>query len=587
MKQYSDLDVYGKIKQEVAQGTESNDVVIYSTLSSYVTGPSTSTANHVILFNDATGKVIKDSGMTLGASIPAPTSTNAGKALIVNTSGNGYTFGEAGKVDDVKIGTTSIVSNKIATIPTATNSQLGLVKLVYTNGDSSNTVPTEAKMEAFVNSSIATNTANFLGTYDAEADLGLSESATHEQVVTALNGRTWTTAPTNNDYVFVQFDLSTDPGNIDRYDRYKYNGTTWEYEYTLNNSSFTEAQWSAINSGITNGKVTSYDNHVADSTIHVTQADKNTWNGKQDAISLTANRAVISSSSGTLTVSATTNTELGYVHGVTSAIQTQLDGKISGISSSTANHIVTFNGTDGKTIKDSGYTIATSVPSGAVFTDQKVKQNLKATSDTGTYPVLMKNSTTKTDSPTGEANYVAGVYIQPSTGTITATTFAGNASTATEFSATTTVALTGDATGTSSASKKGWSVPVTLANSGVTAGSYGDSGTTRTLAYSGTFSVPYVTVDAKGRVTGASTLTFTLPSSDNTDAKTSSSNSASKLFLVGATTQSTSGQTTYSNSAVYTQSGTLYATTFSGGLAYSNITSNPFAVEDVSITEVA
>lgn len=44
----------------------------------------------------------------------------------------------------------------------------------------------------------------------------------------------------------------------------------------------------------------------------------------------------------------------------------------------------------------------------------------------------------------------------------------------------------------------------------------------------------------------------------NTDAKTSSSNSTSKLFLVGATTQSTSGQTTYSNSGVYTQNGSMY-----------------------------
>lgn len=42
---------------------------------------------------------------------------------------------------------------------------------------------------------------------------------------------------------------------------------------------------------------------------------------------LTANRAVISNGTSTLASSATTSTELGYVSGVTSAIQTQLDAK--------------------------------------------------------------------------------------------------------------------------------------------------------------------------------------------------------------------------------------------------------------------
>lgn len=154
-------------------------------------------------------------------------------------------------------------------------------------------------------------------------------------------------------------------------------------------------------------------------------------------------------------------------------------------------------------------------------TDTKVKQNLKATSDTGKYPVLLKNSTTATDSPTGEANYAAAITVQPSTGTLSATklegALTGNASTATEFSSACTVALTGDVTGTSTASTRGWSVPTTLSTTGVTSGNYGDDGNTRTLAYSGTFKIPYITVDAKGRITSASTKTITLPASDNTN----------------------------------------------------------------------
>lgn len=59
---------------------------------------------------------------------------------------------------------------------------------------------------------------------------------------------------------------------------------------------------------------------------------------------ITANRAVISDASGFISASTVTNTELGYVSGVTSAIQTQLDGKAS--SSLTSAHILVGNGSN-------------------------------------------------------------------------------------------------------------------------------------------------------------------------------------------------------------------------------------------------
>jgi hypothetical protein len=65
----------------------------------------------------------------------------------------------------------------------------------------------------------------------------------------------------------------------------------------------------------------------------------NVFNNKQAAITgaattitsadLTASRALISNASGKVATSATTDTELGYVSGVTSAIQTQLNGKLN------------------------------------------------------------------------------------------------------------------------------------------------------------------------------------------------------------------------------------------------------------------
>lgn len=59
-------------------------------------------------------------------------------------------------------------------------------------------------------------------------------------------------------------------------------------------------------------------------------AKQNTITGAATTIvsaNLTANRALISNGSGKVAVSAVTNTELGYLDGVTSAIQTQLNAK--------------------------------------------------------------------------------------------------------------------------------------------------------------------------------------------------------------------------------------------------------------------
>ena len=53
------------------------------------------------------------------------------------------------------------------------------------------------------------------------------------------------------------------------------------------------------------------------------------------------------------------------------------------------------------------------------------------------------------------------------------------------------------------------------ANSGATAGSYGDS-TAQTPAYGATFKVPFITVDDKGHITSISEHTVKIPESDNT-----------------------------------------------------------------------
>ena len=86
-------------------------------------------------------------------------------------------------------------------------------------------------------------------------------------------------------------------------------------------------------------------------------------------------------------------------------------------------------------------------------------------------------------------------------------TLIGNADTATEFQNSKSVTLTGDVTGTAS-SKGGWSVATTLANSGVTAGSYGPTANV-TGSNNTTISVPQIKVNAKGLVTSITNRTYT------------------------------------------------------------------------------
>lgn len=50
-------------------------------------------------------------------------------------------------------------------------------------------------------------------------------------------------------------------------------------------------------------------------------------------------------------------------------VVTDVSDKVSGPATATTTHVATFSDTTGKVIQDSGYTIGTSVPSNAVFTD--------------------------------------------------------------------------------------------------------------------------------------------------------------------------------------------------------------------------
>ena len=134
----------------------------------------------------------------------------------------------------------------------------------------------------FVNSSISTATATYRGAYNLVSDLSLTTSATEQQISAALATKMagLSITPDNNDYCFVQIPTAdATPTQIARVDRYKYNGTAWLLEYSLNNSGFTAAQWAALNSGITSGLVTKLSDLPTNSELTTLFGDK------QDTIS--------------------------------------------------------------------------------------------------------------------------------------------------------------------------------------------------------------------------------------------------------------------------------------------------------------
>lgn len=153
----------------------------------------------------------------------------------------------------------TIATAKINSMITA----YGYATTTVTNGLSSriDTIETfiedDAATKDFVNSSIATNTAFFIGTFDS-SDLGLGSNPDVGDVAAKLD-ELYPSA-TNNDYAF--FEYTPTEGAIE-YWRFKFvSNSGWEYEYMLNNSSFTEAQWSAINSGITSSTLASINNTI-------------------------------------------------------------------------------------------------------------------------------------------------------------------------------------------------------------------------------------------------------------------------------------------------------------------------------------
>ena len=124
------------------------------------------------------------------------------------------------------------LTDAVEDIATAVTNLQGSVSTINSKIPAQASAQNQLADKNFVNSSISTNTANFLGTYSTLAEIEAIPN------------------PTNNDYAFLE---TADSSGNNVYDRYKYSADDeeWLFEYELNNSSFTAEQWATINSGIT------------------------------------------------------------------------------------------------------------------------------------------------------------------------------------------------------------------------------------------------------------------------------------------------------------------------------------------------
>lgn len=201
---------------------------------------------------------------------------------------------------------------------------------------------------------------------------------------------------------------------------------------------------------------------------------------------LTAARALVSDGSGKVSASVVTSTELGYLTGTTSPIQAQLNAKqnldstltaIAGVTTST-DTLIYFTGVD----------VAATTPFTA-FGRSLVGAMTASAARTALELII------GTDVQAYDADLSAIAALAGTTGFLKKT--AANTwalDTNTYLTSNQTITLSGDVTGSGATG-----ITVSLANSGVTSGTYGSA-----------TQVPVFTVDSKGRVTGVTNTPINL-----------------------------------------------------------------------------
>lgn len=242
--------------------------------------------------------------------------SDASKVYGTDSTGNQttYDFTAFGSVDDVKVGTQSVVTNKIANLGTMAGE----------------------------------NKANYQAKITGAATTITDSNLTASRAIVS----------DNSGKVAVSTVTSTELGYL--------SGVTSAVQTQLNGkqATITGAATTVTSSNLDVNKalISNTSGKIAVSTVNatelgylsgVTSSIQTQLNGKQATISggastitsdnLAASKALVSNASGKVVVSDVTATELGYLSGVTSAVQTQLNGKQATLTSANAGAGITIS----------------------------------------------------------------------------------------------------------------------------------------------------------------------------------------------------------------------------------------------------
>lgn len=354
------------------------------------------TANHVVVFG-SNGYTVKDSGFTIGKSVPSNAVFTDTVYTHPTSSGNKHipSGGSSGQIlrwssDGVAVwGDENTVS-----YGTGNATTLGLTKLYTGTGTNTDGSMTQNAITTALNGKAnGSHTHNYAGSSSA----GGAANSVKTSLIIKLNG-----GDTEGTDLFTFNGSAAKTVNITAS---AIGAVTSGHTHThANISDFDEAVEALLPTtlpnpqGLTislNGTSQGAYTGSAAKSINITPssigaATSSHTHAATQVTGLTASRALVSNSSGQITASAVTSTELGYLDGVTSSIQTQLNGKAAsshthnyaGSSSAggVANIAAKLNRTAGSATKpvyfdENGipvacaYTLGKSVPSNAVFTD--------------------------------------------------------------------------------------------------------------------------------------------------------------------------------------------------------------------------